>query len=146
MSNWQYNNKDIEDSDIPANALGFLYKITNLESGEWYIGRKMLYMTGYKTKDGKKTKIKKSSDWKTYWSSNDFIKADAKENPEQFKREILLFVTTKASLTYCEEAALYMTGALFDPLCLNSNIRAKIFKNWFNKVPELHQDLVKALA
>ena len=141
MKSWVYNNKEIETADIPKDAIGFLYKITNTVTNEWYIGRKLLTSSKTKTVNGKKKKIRVENDWREYWSSNDQIKLQAKENPDQFERKILIFVPTMGAMAYSEEFLLYSTGALFDPKCLNGNIRAKIMRNWFNKIPNLHKDL-----
>lgn len=140
---WLYKNKQILDEDIPEKSLGFIYKITHPSTGRWYIGRKAL--SKYKTtqKNNIKIKAKVDSDWRTYWSSSiELQKLVISEGAVMFTREILLFCETKASLTYSEEFSLYSSGALFDPLCINGNIRAKIFKKWFMKCPTLHQDLV----
>lgn len=144
---WQYDGKNIEESEIPTDAIGFLYKITHIESGKWYIGRKMLYSIKTTQKNGKKIKNKIDSDWRTYWSSSkelqDWVVA---EGEDKFIREILIFVKTKAALTYAEEAALYMSGALFNSSCINGNIRSRIMKCWFkNKETDLHIRLTSAL-
>ena len=40
---WLYNKKQINSiSDLPNNTFGFVYLIRNLESGEFYIGKKNL--------------------------------------------------------------------------------------------------------
>jgi len=138
---WLFNGLQISEDTIPAKSVGFLYKITNINTGEWYIGRKLLTKAATKTVKGKKKKTRVESDWKDYWSSNDEIKALAKVNPTHFKREILLFVPTMGAMAYSEEYLLYKSGALFDPKCYNGNIRAKIMRNWFDKLPNLHKDL-----
>ncbi len=141
---WIYQNKEV--TEVPEKAIGFLYKIIHIPTGMWYIGRKMLYSTKIKITKGKKTKIKTESDWKDYWSSSDEIKSLLeKEGHQNFKREILIFCETKAQMLYGEEAALYFTGSMFDPLCFNSNIRTKIFKKWFTKTPNFHDELIKSI-
>lgn len=144
---WIYQSKQIIAEDIPEKSISFIYKITHNESGKWYIGRKGLYKTAYRQIKGKKKKIKVDSDWKEYWSSSEFLQNWVKEEGEdKFTREILLFTETAAATTYAEEASLYFTGALFDPNCLNGNIRSKIFKKWFiNKEQDLHNKIMKAL-
>ena len=143
---WIYNEKTIGDKDIPSDAIGFLYRITHLSTGKWYIGRKLLSKSVTRQSKGKKIKSKIESDWKEYWSSSDVIKALVEEKGEaDFKREILIFVTTKAQLLYAEEYALYVTGSLFDNLCLNQNIRSRIFKKWFGKSPDFHQKIAMIL-
>lgn len=139
---WQYNGKEITEEDIPAKAIGFVYKITHPSDGKWYIGRKMLTKAATKMVNGKKKKIRKDSDWKDYWSSSPFLLEEIeKEGTDKFVREILMFVDTKAALTYAEEYLLYKSGSLFDAKCYNSNIRSKIFRTWFAKTPNLHSEL-----
>lgn len=141
---WQYKEKELTDSDIPETAIGFLYKITHITTGNWYVGKKLLTKAAYKQVNGKRKKLRKESDWKDYWSSSPQLKEiiDA-EGTANFKRDVLMFVDTKASFTYGEEALLYMTGALFDAKCYNGNIRSKVQRNWFNKTPDLHKNLLK---
>jgi hypothetical protein len=138
---WIFNGLPITAEAIPAKSIGFLYKITNINTGEWYVGRKLLTKAGTRVVKGKKKKVRLESDWKDYWSSNDLIKSMAKEDPNNFKREILLFVPTLGAMAYSEEYLLYKSGALFDPKCYNGNIRAKIMRNWFDKLPNLHNEL-----
>lgn len=138
---WLFNGLPIEEDKIPKGAVGFLYKITNTETNQWYLGRKLLTKSKQKVVNGKKKKTRVESDWKDYWSSNDTLKEEAAIAPQKFKREILLFVTTMGAMAYAEEFLLYKSGALFDPKCLNGNIRAKIMRNWFGKTPNLHKEL-----
>lgn len=146
ISPWIYQGKDIQDVDIPERAEFFLYKINHIETGKWYIGRKKLTSIKYKQVKGKKKKINIDSDWKNYWSSSEELQAWVKiEGEDKFKREILLFTETASQILYLEECILYHTNALLDDNCLNSNIRAKIFKKWFEdkKNNNFKKDLVK---
>lgn len=130
-SSWIYNGKEVEDSEIPEKALGFIYRIKHID-GRYYIGRKTLYSTKTKQVKGKKKKIKVSSDWKEYWSSSEELKKWVGEvGEDKFVREILMFTDSAAQILYAEECALYHTNAILDDNCLNSNIRAKIFRKWF---------------
>ena len=55
---WHYNGKPVNElSDMPDGTIGFIYKITNKETGQFYIGKKSLYshrtlppLKGYKRK------------------------------------------------------------------------------------------------
>ena len=139
---WLYSNKTLKVEEIPDKAIGFIYKITCIKDGRWYIGRKLLTKAATKTVAGKKKKIRKESDWVDYWSSSPSLLAEIGINGrDKYKREILMFVETKAAIAYAEEYALFITGALFDPKCYNGNIRAKIMRTWFAKTPNLHKDL-----
>lgn len=141
---WLYNSKEISDTDIPKDALGFLYKIVQISTGKFYYGRKLLTKAKTTQSKGKKIKSRVDSDWKNYWSSSPDLKALIEEQGEaDFTREILMFVTTKAALTYGEEYILYVTGSLFHPDCMNQNIRSKIYRKWFAKTPDLQSQLEK---
>lgn len=138
---WMFGGKEIKSEEVPEDAIGFIYRITHI-SGKWYIGRKLTTKAATKVVKGKKKKIRKPSDWENYWSSSPALLEEIEKNGEdQYTREILIFVTTKASIAYAEEYFLFVTGALFDPNCYNGNIRAKIMRSWFAKTPQLQTQL-----
>jgi hypothetical protein len=143
MSDWLFEGKTLIDEAIPKNAIAFLYMITHVDSGRWYIGRKNLFRKVVKIVKGKKKRSLAPSEWKDYWSSSDYLKEQVKElGQDKFKREILIFVETASATIYGEEALLYMTGAMFDPLCINGHIRTKIMRKWFEKKEsDLHSRL-----
>lgn len=141
LTMWIYKGKNIDEVEIPKGAIGFLYKITHIPTGKWYIGRKMLTASKVKVTKGVKKKSRVENDWRDYWSSNIEIQEQAALSPDDFIREILIFVPTKAALTLGEEYLLHVSGALFDPLCYNNNIRARIFANWFLKTPNFFKEL-----
>jgi len=129
---WLYNDSELKLEDIPEKAIGFIYRISH-KNGKWYIGRKNLKKTSYKTVKGKKKKVMVDSDWKEYWSSSDELVAWVEKDGEsEFKREILIFTETAAQTLYGEECILYHTNAILDCKCLNNNIRAKVYRKWFS--------------
>ncbi len=132
---WTYNNVQIQDTDIPEQAIGFIYIITHTPSSRKYIGRKLLTMAGTKQVNGKKKKIRKDSKWRDYWSSSpDLLKLIATEGIDNFTREIICFANSKSSLSYMEEAMQYQLGVLETEHWFNSNIRAKVYRrNVFGK-------------
>ena len=131
--NWKYNGKDITDEDIPESAIGFIYLITQISTGKKYIGRKMLTAASTKMVNGVKKKIRKESDWKSYWSSSPWIKEYIKENgSSDFSREIIIFCEGKGSMAYIEECLLYSLGVLENKNYLNDNIRAKVYRKWIH--------------
>jgi hypothetical protein len=107
---WVFNGE--ETLEIPENAIGFIYVITNLISGKQYIGKKLLAFskTTYKivklkngTKKKKKIRSKIPSDWQDYWSSSDELKKDVLEfGQDKFTREILRYCNSKNELSYYE--------------------------------------------
>ena len=134
MNNWKYHDKEIlTEDDIPVDkAIGFIYIITQISTGRRYLGRKLLTKSSSKQVGGVKKKTRKASDWREYWSSSPKIKEWIKEagGTDDFKREIILFVTSKGMLAYGEEACLYIVGALESDKWINDNIRSRIYRSW----------------
>lgn len=132
---WQYQNKELEQEQIPEKAIGFIYFMKNLKTGRKYLGRKLLTKAAYKTVKGIKKSIRKESDWKDYYSSSPELLKDVEEiGKENFQRTILFFCESKALLNYFEEKLQMIYGVLEDEKWYNSNIRSKHFKrNILNK-------------
>lgn len=146
MSEWQYQNKPLNENEIPADAMGFIYMITQLSTGKKYIGKKLLTSAATKTVKGVKKKIRKPSDWKEYWSSSPKIKEWITSNgTSDFTREILAFCKSKGSLAYMEEMSLYQCGALESDSWINDNIRSKIYRSWISKDLEAAKELREKL-
>lgn len=143
---WMYKGKEVTSlDDVPKKAVGFIYIITQKSTGKKYIGKKLLTKSSRKTVSGKVKKTRTESDWKDYWSSSPTLKDYIKEHgTDDFTREILVFATSKGSMVYCEEFALYMVGALESDSWFNENIRAKVYRNWCkpDEAKELRQQLV----
>ena len=140
---WLYNNKVIEKiEDFPEGTFGFIYKITRIEDGKFYVGRKNLYSERTKlltkkelseqTGKGKKPTKKKvvaESDWQAYFGSEATLKADVKEKgKEAFKREIIHLCSHKKQMTYQELRYQILEGCLESENCWNSNVLGKFFK------------------
>jgi len=101
---WLYQGKDFDESLIGDNV-GFVYMIENIFTKKKYIGKKLFTSTRTKKVKGKtrRRKVKKQSDWQTYWSSSNILKEDVKLLGEHnFTREILHLCKTKAQLSYYE--------------------------------------------
>lgn len=133
MTPWKYKDSIIESIDqIPeSKAIGFIYIITQISTGKRYIGKKLLTKAATKQTKGVKKKIRKESDWKSYWSSSPDIKAWIESSGyDDFRREILVFVSSKGMLAYAEELSLYMLGALESDNWINKNIRSKVYSSW----------------
>lgn len=116
---WLFENKVINKiEDFPENTFGFIYKITNQETGKFYIGKKQL-MSKTNVKLGKKEiaalptqrgrtpskkLVVKEADWQNYWGSNKPLLEELKSNKDKFTREILIICPSKKLLTYYEAA------------------------------------------
>ena len=116
------NKKQIET--LPEDCVGFVYLITNNVSGRKYIGKKLAKFskTSYKvvklkngTKKKKKIRSKVDSDWLTYWSSSEDLKADvAALGEDKFSREILRYCNSKNELSYYEAKYQFEYDVLLD--------------------------------
>ena len=101
---WTYQQQPIEE--IPEGYIGFVYLITNLTTGQKYIGKKLAQFK--KTRPplkGKRLKRRTTveSDWRDYWGSSERLQADVNTlGPEHFTREILYLCKSKAEMSYLE--------------------------------------------
>ena len=102
-------------SDFSEDSVGFVYKITNTETGKFYIGKKSLYTNVKKTLTkkelaalaqptrGKKPTTKRvvaESNWLNYWGSNKQLLEDLKVNGKnKYEREILQVCTSKKPIS-----------------------------------------------
>jgi hypothetical protein len=146
---WLYENSEIELDDIPNGVVGFVYKITHIPSGKYYIGKKSIESNRTvkigkreleKLKEERKTNkvrgslpkkkiVKKISDWETYFSSNEWIREQVSNgNTHEFKREILQFCKSKKGLSYYEVEWMFKYDVLRDEKSLNGNISGKFFR------------------
>ena len=135
---WTYKGKVITElSDMPEGTIGFIYKITNIQTGEYYVGKKNV-LSVRKRKFGKREiaalpdkrmkhweMVAKESDWKDYRSSNDTVKNWPNGSS---KLEILRFCSSKKSLTYYELQEQFSHDVLGDELALNDNLLGKFFR------------------
>jgi hypothetical protein len=117
------------------NLFGFCYKITNLKTGSFYIGKKQFWNTRRKklTLKEKKTSRKKykevikESDWKDYWGSNEDLQKDVfMLGPSFFKREILDLAHTPKYLSYLEAQYQFHYNVL-SVSSYNKNILGRFF-------------------
>lgn len=140
---WFYKGQVIKEiGEFPENTYGFIYKITRIEDGKFYVGRKNLYSERTKaitkkelaehTGKGKKPTKKKvitESDWKEYYGSEASLKAEVKQlGKGAFKREVLHLCTHKKQMTYQELRHQILQGCLESDNCFNGNILGKFWK------------------
>ena len=101
---WTYQNQTVDE--IPEGYIGFVYLITNLQTGQKYIGKKLAQFKRTKPPlKGKKLKRRSTveSDWREYWGSSERLSADVVAlGPENFTREILYLCKSKAEMSYLE--------------------------------------------
>ena len=129
---WLYEGKPFTSDDI-GEFFGFVYRITNLQSGKQYIGRK--YFTQRRKPRGGKRRVTSESDWKKYYGSSDELKADRKLlGNDLFKREIISLHSTLGKVNYEETRQLFLNNVLTEstddgpPAFYNSNILGRYMR------------------
>jgi hypothetical protein len=127
---------------FPENCIGFVYKITNIRSGKFYIGKKSLWSNQKKALTKKelaeqsgpgrkptKKLVTKETNWLDYWGSNKGLLGEIQEQGvDVYHREILKFCYSKKELTYWEVHFQCVEGVLLSELSYNDNILAKFFR------------------
>lgn len=149
---WTYNGRCITElSDMPEGTFGFIYKITNGKTNQYYIGKKQV-VSIRKRKFGKREiaaledkrmkkyeMVQKESNWKDYRSSNPTVQLWFHENEllreqgkqginDQLELKILRFCSNKKSLTYYELQEQFYHDVLADEYSLNDNLLGKFFR------------------
>jgi hypothetical protein len=130
---WLYEGEPFTSDDI-GDFFGFVYRITNLQSGRQYIGRKYFYQKR-KPKGGKR-RVTSESDWKRYYGSSAELKSDVKEfGKEVFRREIISLHNTKGWVNYEETRKLFLNNVLSEKEnYYNSNILGRYMKkDYYNE-------------
>ena len=120
---WLFKGHEISDElfdkIVSSGFLGFVYEITEKESGKKYIGKKMLVK---KTKRKVKSKngvsrnkiVWKESDWRGYYGSSPTLMERVGSGKYNYDREILLFCNGKADLMYYETKYQMDKNVIFD--------------------------------
>lgn len=129
MVNWLFNDELFDETKIEDNY-GFVYEITNLETNKKYIGKKLFYFSKTKQVKGKKKRVKVSSDWQTYYGSNEELQKDVKSlGVDKFKRKILHLCKTKGECNYLEAKEQFVNSVLEKEDYYNSWIMVRIRKS-----------------
>ena len=127
---------------FPENCVGFVYKITNIKTGKFYIGKKSLFsnvrkkltkkeLAEYSGPGRKPTKklVTSESNWLDYWGSNKGILQEIREEgTDNFRKEILKFCFNKKQLTYWEVHYQCVNEVLLTDKSYNDNVLAKFFR------------------
>ena len=141
---WLYQGKPFTTDDI-GNLFGFVYRITNLQSGKQYIGRKYFWQKR-KPKGGKR-KVTSESDWKRYYGSSAELKQDIREiGKDNFRREIISLHETLGKVNYEETKQLFLHNVLMEalddgtPMYYNSNILGRYMRKDYGQFYEKSKD------
>jgi len=128
---WTFNGKPFNSEDIQK-YVGFVYVITRKDDGRRYIGRKYFY--SLRKTPGKTRRIRKESDWKSYYGSSRDLLADVEATEKNnFERVILSLHTTKGDVNYEEVKQQFLANVLEDTKYYNDNINGK----WYRKAEHI---------
>lgn len=128
---WLYEGREFMEDEI-NDYVGFVYRIKNLQSGRMYIGKKLFFSRLSKPPlKGKKRKriIKKQSNWKEYYGSNEQLLEDVKSiGSDNFKREILRLCKTKGECNYYEAKLQFEFDVLKSMMYYNGHIDVRVHR------------------
>jgi|TARA_R110001632_G_scaffold186673_2_gene307039 hypothetical protein len=104
---WTYNGTTYDPAEEDLQMyIGFVYLLTEIDTDMKYIGKKFFWKKVTKPPlKGRKNKRRSlvESDWKTYYGSNDKIKALVESgSADKFNRQILRLCQTKGECSYYE--------------------------------------------
>lgn len=128
---WYYGNIKLDDDFVFApEVIGFVYKIYNENTKKSYIGKKNLTKAGYRQVKGKKKKIRKESNWKEYFGSNEELLNDIKQfGHDKITRTVLTFCRSKGEMSYYETKFQFEEDVLLNPdKYYNTWIQCKIHR------------------
>mgnify|MGYP001176919619 CR=1 FL=1 len=130
---WYYEGKELEEP--PEDAFGFVYLIECKKNGKKYYGKKLLTKAGYKQVKGKRKKIRKESDWKTYFGSSKELLSDVEIMGEKhFKREIIRFCKSRGECNYFESKYILESDAILSDKYYNDWLAVKVSRSHLKNV------------
>ena len=129
---WTYQGTTFTSADI-NDFFGFVYRITNLQSGKQYIGRK--YFVQKRKSGNSRRKRTSESNWKAYYGSSKELNEDRKLlGNKSFSREILGLYKSQGKVNYEETRQLFLNNVLTEslddgtPAYYNSNVLGRYYK------------------
>ena len=129
---WIYEGKPFTSNAI-GDFFGFVYVITNLQSGRKYIGRKYFWQKRKPRGGGRR--VTSESNWKKYYGSSGELKQDINNcGHSSFKRTILSLHSTGGKTNFEETRQLFLNDVLTEsltdgtPAYYNSNILGRYYR------------------
>lgn len=119
----------------PDNWFGFIYRITELDTGREYIGKKQFTKLKRKKVKGRKNRkhIRSTSDWRIYTGSSNELNASILLNGiDRYKFEIISLHKTKGSLAYAEVKRQIFENVLCQRL--DDGVTRKYFNKYINAI------------
>ena len=125
---WLYNEQLYDET--PEEYQGFVYQITELDTGKKYIGKKNFWKPKTLPKNSKRSRrirTRVESDWKSYFGSSKEVQLLVEQKgQENYKREILRLCKTKGEMSYYEAKLQFEKDVLLRDEYYNSFIGCKI--------------------
>ena len=128
---WHHAGTPFEpDEETLEQYIGFVYLITERDTGKMYVGKKNFWSTRklppLKGKKRKRT-VRKQSDWRDYFGSNETLKLLVEEKgADAYERTILKLCKSKGELSYAELEEQIQRRVLFDDKYYNGIIQVRI--------------------
>lgn len=135
---WIYEDTTFDpDDEFLEPYQGFVYEITELDTGKKYIGKKFFWKpkTLPVTKTRKRrVKTRVQSDWKKYYGSSKELQQLVEDNGgDNYKREILKLCQTKGQCSYYEAKYQFEFDVLLSDDYYNEFIGCKIHSKHLKK-------------
>ncbi|MCM2433195.1 hypothetical protein [Agrobacterium rosae] len=134
---WLYQGKAFTSADI-NDHYGFVYLITDTETGRKYIGRKTFWSKRTLPPLKGKTRKRKTvteSDWQSYHGSNAALKElVALHGSDRFKREILHLCRSSSECSYYEAKTQFDHDALIRDDYFNDWIMCRVSRSHVKKL------------
>lgn len=125
---WTYNDKLYDTT--PEDYQGFVYIITERDTGKKYLGKKNFWRPKILPKNSKRARrvrTRVESDWKIYYGSSKEVQALVEsKGQENYKREIIRLCKTKGEMSYFEAKAQFDNDVLLSDEWYNEFIGCKI--------------------
>ena len=132
---WIYEDKEFNET--PEEYQGFVYMITELDTGKKYVGKKFFWKPKIlpitKTRK-RRVKTRVESDWRTYFGSSREVQTLVESKGiGNFKREILKLCKTKGECSYYEAKEQFERNVLLSDEYYNEFIGCKIHSKHLKK-------------
>jgi len=125
---WTYENKPFDEA--PDEYQGFVYLITELDTGKKYIGKKNFWRPKTLPKNSKRNRrvrTRVESDWREYYGSSKEVQQLVEDKgTENYSREILHLCKSKGTMSYYEAKIQFQYDVLLSDEYYNEFIGCKI--------------------
>ena len=132
---WLYDGKEFNDT--PEDYQGFVYVITELDTGKKYLGKKNFWRPKILPKNSKRSRrvrTRVESDWRTYYGSNTALQVlKESKGEDNYERVILRLCRTKGEMSYYEAKAQFDNDVLLSDEWYNEFIGCKIHARHIRK-------------